>query len=132
MNPISFLSSDITACKIGIIGICFDQNSSYRAGAAAAPALIREAFFCESANLWNETGKDLGEPNLFFDAGDLTPTREDFVKSIGAAISRLCAQRLRPLVLGGDHSITYPITKALAQNSPPFSILHIDAHPDIY
>jgi arginase len=37
-----------------------------------------------------------------------------------------------PVVLGGDHSITYPIIKAFARKHKPLDILHFDAHPDLY
>ena len=37
-----------------------------------------------------------------------------------------------PLVVGGDHSITFPILKAVAAHFGPINILHIDAHPDLY
>lgn len=132
MNPSAFRNSDFELCKIGLIGFRFDENSSYQCGAADAPPLIRQAFFCEASNQWSESGKDLGELNIVFDAGDVTPKRDqDFVAIIGEAISQLQNHRLRPLSLGGDHSITYPIIKVLSQSSR-LSILHIDAHPDLY
>ena len=133
MKASGFRSSDIDVCKIGLIGFCFDENSSYQRGAAEAPPLIREAFFCEASNLWSESGKDLGEPNIVFDAGNVGPTAgKGMVAIIEDAVLQLRAHRLRPLSLGGDHSITYPIIKALASASSRLSILHIDAHPDIY
>lgn len=40
---------------------------------------------------------------------------------------------LRPLVLGGDHSISYPVVRAVSEKlGGPVDILHLDAHPDIY
>ncbi|KAH6555473.1 hypothetical protein KP509_1Z251700 [Ceratopteris richardii] len=40
---------------------------------------------------------------------------------------------LRPLILGGDHSITYPVVRAVTEQlGGPVDILHFDAHPDIY
>jgi len=39
---------------------------------------------------------------------------------------------LTPICLGGDHSITYPIIRAFARKYQPLTILHFDAHPDIY
>ena len=38
----------------------------------------------------------------------------------------------RPLSLGGDHSVTYPVVAALAEIHGPLNILHFDAHPDLY
>ena len=48
------------------------------------------------------------------------------------AVSSLLAQGLHPLALGGDHSITFPIVSAIAREYSSLSILHFDAHPDIY
>ena len=40
---------------------------------------------------------------------------------------------LRPLVLGGDHSISFPVVRAVSEKiGGPLDILHLDAHPDIY
>ena len=36
------------------------------------------------------------------------------------------------LTLGGDHAITYPILRAYGPHYPDLTILHIDAHPDLY
>lgn len=38
----------------------------------------------------------------------------------------------RPLVLGGDHSVTYPVVRAVAAAHGPFTLLHFDAHADLY
>ena len=38
----------------------------------------------------------------------------------------------RPLLLGGDHSITYPVIRGLRPHYPRLGILHLDAHPDLY
>jgi agmatinase len=46
--------------------------------------------------------------------------------------STLLNDGLAPICLGGDHSITYPIVRAFARKYQPLTILHFDAHPDIY
>jgi agmatinase len=116
-------------CRLGLIGFCSDENSSYLRGTAEAPPLIRAALFSDASNMWSEDGVDLGADNIFFDAGDLRPSPGADVE---AAVSALMARGLRPLVLGGDHSITYPVIKAIAPAHPALSILHFDAHPDLY
>ena len=113
--------------RIGLMGFCSDQNSSFLRGAAGAPPLIREALYSDASNLWSESGIDLGREDVFFDAGDVTT---DESKVIESSVSMLLAQGLRPLSLGGDHSITYPIVGAVARAHSALSILHFDAHPD--
>ena len=39
---------------------------------------------------------------------------------------------MRPVCLGGDHSITYPIVRAFGKRIPGLTIIHFDAHPDLY
>lgn len=119
--------------KLAIIGFPYDEQSSFMRGAAEAPPLIRAAFWSESSNLWSETGVDLGAPDLFFDAGDLKPTSGiEALGEIERSITRLLDDGLRPISLGGDHAITYPIIRAFSQKYPKLTILHFDAHPDLY
>ena len=47
-------------------------------------------------------------------------------------MASLIEQGKRPVSLGGDHSITYPIVKAVARFHPGLTIFHFDAHPDLY
>jgi agmatinase len=102
-------------------------------GAAEAPPLIRAALHSDAANLWSESGSNLGAPSGFFDAGDVEPVPGvDMLAEIERSISRLLDQGFRPISLGGDHAITYPIIKAVAKKYPSVSILHFDAHPDLY
>lgn len=119
--------------RIGVLGIAYDENSSYQRGPADAPPLIRAAFYSDSANLWSENGTDLGAEDLFVDAGDIAPSIDrDMFIDIESAITHLLDHGLRPLSFGGDHAVTYPVVKAMSAHYPRLSILHFDAHPDIY
>ncbi|MGA7909274.1 MAG: agmatinase [Candidatus Sulfotelmatobacter sp.] len=116
-----------------LLGIPFDANSSYLRGAAGAPAKIREALRCEASNSWTESGVDLGAANAYADAGDLQlPEEGSAFAEIERAVGELLKEGERPLSLGGDHSITYPIMRAIAQHHAELTIVHFDAHPDLY
>jgi len=120
-----------------LLGIPFDGCSSYLRGAGEAPAKIREALHCGASNQWTELGVDLGEPGVYGDAGDLSfSSAESDAKSVFAAIeagvAALLREGLRPVSLGGDHSITFPIVKAVAKQHRYLTIFHFDAHPDLY
>jgi agmatinase len=120
-------------CRIGLLGICSDENSSFMRGPAEAPGLIREAFLSESSNSWTENGTDLGRPEIFFDAGDIAPDPAlPFGEVISRSVAALLAHGLRPIVLGGDHAISAPVLAAMEARHEGLSILHIDAHPDLY
>ena len=115
-----------------LLGIPFDANSSYLRGAAEAPPLIREALRCESSNLWSETGVELSEPSTFLDSGDLRLSPDTAFAVIEAEVACLLRKNERPVSLGGDHSITYPIIRAFAGAYPDLTVVHFDAHPDLY
>ena len=116
-----------------ILGIPLDHNSSFLRGAAAAPALIREALHSDAWNKWAETGVDIGREGLVEDAGDLREmAAPDAFARIEAAISGIVADKKRPVSLGGDHSITYPILHAVGKRIPGLTLVHFDAHPDLY
>jgi arginase len=118
--------------KIGLIGFRWDENSSYLRGAAEAPPLIRAALGSESANHWTESGLEL-TPGDFLDAGDFGPGPGiDMPSAIEGAVGKLLDMNLRVMSLGGDHAVTFPILRAFARKYPRLSILHFDAHPDIY
>jgi agmatinase len=113
-----------------LLGIPFDANSSHLRGAADAPPLIREAFHCDSSNSSTENGIELS-PELVLDAGDLQLPAEAFIV-IENAVVELLGKGQSPVCLGGDHSITYPILRAFANRFSDLTIVHFDAHPDLY
>src|SRR5262245_54497533 len=117
---------------IGLIGLPFDKNSSYIRGTAKAPPVIRQAVWSESSNPWTESGINLSREGLITDAGDLDPNHPDEFNEIQRAITQLLEGNLQPISLGGDHSITYPILRAMRKKYPRLGILHFDAHPDLY
>ena len=119
---------------VSILGIPFDANSSYLRGAADAPPLIRKALFSDASNLLTEDGLDLGAANVLHDAGDLalpSDSQAAFAQ-IETAVRETLASGHPLICLGGDHSITYPIVGGFTDRFPQLSILHFDAHPDLY
>jgi agmatinase len=103
-------------------------------GAAEAPPRIREALWSPSSNSCNERGDDLNATGLLTDAGDLSLSDDaaDARQAIEAGVRQLLEAGRKPLVLGGDHSITYPVVRAFASRGTMLTILHLDAHGDLY
>ena len=114
-----------------LIGIPYDASSSFLRGSAAAPALIRAAIHSPAGNQYTENGGDL---SLLTDAGDLRLAENAAAAraAIEAGIERVLDDGFRPIALGGDHSITYPIMRAISKQHRGITILHIDAHGDLY
>lgn len=114
-----------------LVGIPYDASSSFLRGAAAAPPLIRAAMASPSANSFTESGADL---TGLADAGDLQLSENAATArgQIQSGIAATLDKGFRPISLGGDHSITYPIMRAIAKRHPGVTILQIDAHADLY
>lgn len=120
---------------IRLLGIPHDCNSSFLKGTAEAPPLIREAITSDSANMFAESGHDLGESTLMDDAGDVDCTALEGAaayEAIHARVASLLDGGDQVISLGGDHSIAYPVIMAHAERHGGLSILHFDAHPDLY
>ncbi|HSO20032.1 MAG TPA: agmatinase, partial [Desulfosarcina sp.] len=110
-----------------------DEYSSFMRGPAKAPTLIRKTLHNGASNLFAENGINLAEHPLLHDLGDLRlPEGEAAIAAIDRQIGRLAAARLRVLALGGDHAVTFPVVRALTDVYTDLTILHLDAHPDIY
>jgi agmatinase len=118
---------------IRLIGAPTDCHSSFLRGTASAPPLIRAALHSDHSNMAAENGLELGADISFEDAGDL-PLREaegDFGLIREAAVAAAAAGAV-PIMLGGDHSISFPVVEGLAASHGPLEILHFDAHTDLY
>ncbi|WP_319408505.1 agmatinase [uncultured Desulfosarcina sp.] len=132
-NPENLLNTELMPDTVALIGIPFDEYSSFLRGPAKAPSVIRQTLHNGASNLFAENGVNLDTHPLFRDLGDLAlPCGEDAIAAIESAIGRLAAQKARVLALGGDHAITYPVVSALTHFYDDLTILHLDAHPDIY
>jgi arginase len=127
------LNTELMPDTVALIGIPFDEYSSFMRGPAKAPSAIRQTLHNGASNLFAENGVDLDAHPLFRDLGDLAlPAGEEAMAAIETAIGRLAAQKARVLALGGDHTITFPVVNALTNAYDNLTILHLDAHPDIY
>jgi len=119
--------------SVGLLGIPFDDNSSFERGAAAAPDLIRSVLTSGSLNSGTELGIDLKDNSNWLDCGSINIVAKDnFIEKITQVVEPLLAKNTRLLSLGGDHSISYPLLMAYRQFFPKLTILHIDAHSDLY
>jgi arginase len=116
-----------------IIGLPYDASSSHLRGAAGAPPVIRQALHSQAGNPWTEGLRNLSTPGALTDAGDLPLVATPEARAqIEEGISALFRNGHRPIALGGDHSVTYPILRAVNGAHPRPTILHVDAHPDLH
>ncbi len=118
--------------KTRLLGFEWDASSSHARGPALAPGIVRRLLTSEASSSYSIDLVDIREAIAGFDIPPLpddgAAARETIERTVAAAI----AAGRTPLSIGGDHSITYPILKAVAAQHGPISVLHIDAHPDLH
>jgi len=126
----SGLSSQAPTAEIGVLGVPFDNATSFRKGAAMAPARIREV--TPHIAPATEEGHRLAGLRVR-DYGDVSADLD--WKRYFATVEAQAAQVLRhpfALFLGGDHSVTIPLTAAFSRAvNGQFGVVHFDAHPDL-
>lgn len=131
LQELSFQGFSTT--RLAVVGIPLDENSSYMDGAKHAPDCIRVAMHSDSSNMCTESEIDLSKNISWLDVGNLElGSGEKAIREISEDVALLLEKDVKILSLGGDHSITYPIIKAYAQRYPKLTILHLDAHSDLY
>jgi guanidinobutyrase len=115
------------------IGIPMDHGTSFRPGTRLGPRQIRQ----ESAMLrpFNmATGAAPFDHLQVADIGDVPINTFDLKKTVDiitAFYDDVLAHGTIPLTLGGDHTLTWPILRAMKKRHGPVALIHIDAHADI-
>ncbi|RWD41531.1 MAG: agmatinase [Mesorhizobium sp.] len=116
---------------IGIVGVPFDLGTTFRPGSRFAPVSIREASrIVRMSNGY--TGVNPFKLAKIADLGDVGVHPSQFDESyntIAAAFRAIKDKAVRPLVLGGDHSISLPVLRGLAHDGA-VGMIHFDAHSD--
>lgn len=114
-------------------GVPTDINSSFLRGSKDAPNKIREALKSHSSNMYNELGSKIELNKNLIDTGDLLlqENKEDFNKIVSTTIQKL-ENNQKLISLGGDHFVTYPLIKAFSKFYKQLTIIHFDAHSDLY
>ena len=119
---------------VAVLGVPWDTHSSFLRGAALAPKQIRAALHSGAMNLCAEGGLDLGADTRWHDLGDIAIPGGDAaaLAAITGAATDVLARGARLLTLGGDHAITFPLLRAFGPAHLGLTVLHLDAHPDLY
>lgn len=124
-----FKAESDTSNRFGIIGVPFDSTSTYKTGARFGPMAVREASYnFERYNMI--LGKSIASE--VFDFGDIEVIHGNFEKTcsnIEFTISEIQEMNVTPVVIGGEHTITYGVLKALDVENITF--IHFDAHMDL-
>jgi len=118
--------------KLVIMGVPMDFTVSFRPGTRFGPQKIREVSYgLESYSVYADDSLD---DKSFYDAGDLDIPFGNVEKSLKSieTVTELCLKDNKiPLFLGGEHLVSYPIVKKVAEKYPDLIVLHFDAHADL-
>ncbi|MEX0807698.1 MAG: agmatinase [Dongiaceae bacterium] len=128
------LQRDPTGLDIALCGVPFDLGVTNRPGARHGPREIRNmSTLCRSIH--HVTKVNPYKLCKIADVGDVPFTHlfqiEKAIEDIEAFFQRIHAAGAAPLTAGGDHSITYPIFRAIAAHRP-VGMIHVDAHTDTW
>ena len=118
--------------NVGIFGVNYDGTTSYKSGTRFGPNAIRMASqsletYCPILN------KDLNELG-YLDFGSLSMdlnNTESVINKVNYATKHIIDKNLKPLLFGGEHSITTGVVQALIKKYPDLILLQLDAHADL-
>jgi guanidinobutyrase len=128
--PAQATAEGLDAC---FVGVPLDIGTSNRSGTRFGPRQIR----AESALLrpYNMATRAAPFDGLqVADIGDVATNPYDLEKSVAiieAAYDAILVHGCRPLTLGGDHTLTLPVLRAMRRRHGPVGLIHVDAHADI-
>jgi agmatinase len=138
MGPSTFARlptiDQVSTWDVGVLGVPFDIGTSYRPGARFGPIGIRLA--SRTLRNWHP---DLGVAPFgaqqVVDAGDVacsTFVIDDAIAAIERAAGDLTDGGRRLVVLGGDHTVAFPLLRTMHRRHGPVALVHFDAHVDTY
>lgn len=119
---------------LGLVGVPFDGGTSYRPGARFAPTSVREMSSLARTYHWSRKLQLIDKIRVS-DLGD-APTspvsQEKTYEWIERFFEDLLKREKKFLAIGGDHSISLPLLRAVSKKHGPLSLIHFDAHLDTY
>ncbi|WP_029145363.1 agmatinase [Microbacterium luticocti] len=125
---------DVGDVDIAVVGIPFDTGVSFRPGARFGPEHVRAS--SRLLRPYNPAQDFSGwEAVQVADAGDIAVNPfhiHEAVDAIAEAATDLGSRVDRILTIGGDHTIAYPLLKAISAKHGPVAVVHFDAHLDTW
>ncbi|ADO42528.1 Hydrolase arginase family [Ketogulonicigenium vulgare Y25] len=138
-GAVSFLrrrySKDLSGVDLAVTGVPFDQAVTHRTGPRFGPRALREASTLQPYDPPYGWGYDPLSTLSVVDYGDLAfdyAKTAAFPGALTEHIRGILAAGAGSITLGGDHFITLPILRAYAEKFGPLSVIHFDAHSDLW
>ena len=123
---------------IAVIGVPYDQGAAWYGGQRLGPRGIRNisTAYARGSQGFYDPDEDtylLAEPVTVADCGDVDILHGDLnycFDSIEESVRKILQKGAAPAIIGGDHSISIPVARALAELGEPVNIVQFDAHLD--
>lgn len=136
-GPNSFMRlpqvNDLSGLDVAIMGIPMDIGTSWRSGTRFGPKQVRsESAMIRPYNV--QTGAAPFDSLTIADIGDLainTFSLKESLLIIQNSYQAILKSDIIPVAIGGDHSLTLPILRAIAEKHGPVALIHVDAHADV-
>jgi guanidinopropionase len=128
------VAADATGLDVALLGVPYDGGTSYRPGARLGPREIRSQSSLIRSYSYFQKVAPFDRLNVA-DTGDVDAPPVSIDKcyeAVEARIAAIAGAGARPLVVGGDHSISLPILRALAKQHGPLGLVQFDAHIDTW
>lgn len=137
-QPATFMrlphQTDLAGVDVAMLGVPFDSGTSYRSGARMGPREIRsQSSLIRPYSYFQKVSPF--ETLRVVDAGDVDAPPvgiETAYAAIEAGVARVLDAGARPMIAGGDHSISLPILRAIAKKHGPVALVQFDAHIDTW
>jgi len=126
--------TDPKGLDVAIVGVPFDGGTSYRPGSRYGPREIRNQSSLIRPYGFFQKVSPFDRLNVA-DAGDIDAAPvsiEKCYEAVEARIGDIADAGARPIVIGGDHSISLPVLRALAKRHGPVALVQFDAHIDTW
>jgi arginase len=118
--------------SVALLGFAWDRSSSHARGAALAPRIIESVLASEASSPYALSGANALQQITAREFPDLACEGEEARERIRACVARHLDLGLGVVSIGGDHSVTFPILRAVAAKYGPVNVLHVDAHTDMH
>ena len=126
-------ANDLKGLDVAILGVPMDIGTSWRSGTRFGPKEVRsQSAMIRPYNL--ATGAAPFDGLQVADIGDLainTFSLSESLHIISDSYDAILNYDAMPLAIGGDHSMTLPILRAMARRHGPVALVHVDAHADV-
>ncbi|WP_428924696.1 agmatinase [Marinibacterium sp. SX1] len=126
-------AGSLDGLDVAVLGIPMDIGTSWRSGTRFGPKQVRaESAMIRPYNV--QTGAAPFDSLNVADIGDLainTFSLADSLRIIKDSYSVILQSGVTPMAIGGDHSLTLPILRAVAERHGPVALVHVDAHADV-